>query len=65
MKFVLASILMLFAVSAQAEYVCKLSKPGAKIDPDTVYVDDSKLQEFIETMESQGVTVKCVRSHDA
>lgn len=66
MKAVVFSTLMLLAIGAQAQYACKLKgADGSAVNPDTVYVDDNKLQEFIETMESMGVVAKCSRVQDA
>lgn len=66
MKSLIFSAIFLMAIGAQAQFVCKLKGAnGQAVNPDTVYVDDSKLQEFIETMESMGVVAKCHRVQDA
>lgn len=66
MKAMIFSALLLVAVGAQAEFVCKLKGAnGQAVNPDTVYVDDSKIQEFLETMESMGIVAKCQRVQDA
>lgn len=65
MKAALFSAIFLLALGAKAEFSCKLTKEGATVNPDRVFVEDDKLQEFIETMESMGITAKCTRVQDA